>query len=72
MALNLCFVFWTWIKFYKDDRLFTIFTSRLPDRKRKNNQEILDKYGLNEYDAYMLLKRSGVRLPIDNLDGGYS
>lgn len=55
-------------KVYKDDRLFTIFTSRLPDRKRKNIQAILDKYGLEEYDDYLLLKRSGARLPIDNLE----
>lgn len=53
---------------YKDDRLFTIFSSRLPDKKRKNIQLILDKYGLKEYDDYMLLKRSGARLPIDNLE----
>jgi HIRAN domain. len=29
---------------------------------------ILDKYGLTEYDDYMLLKRSGARLPIDSLE----
>lgn len=55
-------------KVYKDDRLFAIFTSRLPDRKRKDIQNILDKYGLEEYDDYMLLKRSGARLPIDSLE----
>ncbi len=55
-------------KVYKDNRLFTIFTSRLPDKKRKNIQEILKKYDLDEYDDYMLLKRSGARLPIDNLE----
>ena len=55
-------------KVYRDNRLFAIFASRLPDRKRKNIQVILDKYGLEEYDDYMLLKRSGARLPIDNLE----
>ena len=55
-------------KVYKDDKLFSIFTSRLPDKKRKNIQEILNKYGLKEYDEYMLLKRSGARLPIDSLE----
>ncbi len=55
-------------KVYKDDRLFTVFTSRLPDKKRKNIQVILDKYGLDKYDDYMLLKRSGARLPIDSLE----
>ena len=55
-------------KVYKDNKLFPIFASRLPDRKRKNIQNILEKYGLKEYDEYMLLKRSGARLPIDNLE----
>jgi hypothetical protein len=54
-------------KVYKNDRLFAIFTSRLPDRKRKNIQEILDKYGLKEYNDYMLLKRSGARPALSKL-----
>ena len=28
----------------------------------------MQKYGLEEYDEYMLLKRSGARLPIDSLE----
>ncbi|MEE0712985.1 MAG: HIRAN domain-containing protein [Blautia sp.] len=55
-------------KVYKDNKLFSIFASRLPDRKRKNIHAILEKYGLEEYDDYTLLKRSGARLPIDNLE----
>ncbi len=55
-------------KVYKSERLFSIFTSRLPDKKRKDIQSILKKYGLDEYDEYMLLKRSGARLPIDSLE----
>ncbi len=55
-------------KVYKDDKLFAVFKSRLPDKKRKNIQAILNKYDLKEYDDYMLLKRSGARLPIDNLE----
>lgn len=55
-------------KVYKDNKLFPIFSSRLPDRKRKDIRSILDKYGLEEYDDYMLLKRSGARLPIDQLE----
>ena len=43
----------------------TDYLQSLPDRKRKN---ILDKYGLDHYDEYMLLKRSGARLPIDNIE----
>ncbi|MEF9953671.1 MAG: HIRAN domain-containing protein [Clostridium sp.] len=53
---------------YTSEKLFSIFTSRLPDRKRKNIHEILKKYGLTEFDEYMLLKRSGARLPIDSLE----
>ncbi len=52
---------------YVDEKLFPVFASRLPDRKRKDIEKILKKYGLTEYDEYMLLKRSGARLPIDNL-----
>ncbi len=55
-------------KTYQSDILFPVFSSRLPDKKRQNIKDILDKYNLSEYDAYKLLKRSGARLPIDNLE----
>ncbi|MFZ3132034.1 MAG: HIRAN domain-containing protein [Desulfosporosinus sp.] len=55
-------------KLYKSDKLFPVFASRLPDPKRKGIEVILEKYGLEEYDAYKLLKRSGARLPIDNIE----
>lgn len=54
-------------KIYKSDELFPVFSARLPDRKRKDIEMILKKYGLKEYDSYELLKMSGARLPIDNL-----
>jgi len=54
-------------KTYCSDKLFSTFSSRLPDRKRKDIDQILKKYGLEEYDPYQLLKASGARLPIDNL-----
>lgn len=53
---------------YKSDTLFSTFSSRLPDKKRRDIESILSKYGLKEYDDYELLKRSGARLPIDNLE----
>lgn len=53
---------------YKNDVLFPVFASRLPDKKRKDIATILYKYGMNEYEPYTLLKRSGARLPIDNLE----
>ena len=52
---------------YKSETLFPVFASRLPDRKRKDIKKILEKYGLEEYDPYQLLKKSGAKLPIDNL-----
>lgn len=55
-------------KVYTDTKLFAVFASRLPDRKRRDIQNILNKYGLEEFDEYMLLKRSGARLPIDSLE----
>lgn len=54
-------------KVYTCKELFPAFSSRLPDRKRKDIGRILEKYGLKEYDSYQLLKRSGARLPIDYL-----
>ncbi|MDY5103575.1 MAG: HIRAN domain-containing protein [Agathobacter sp.] len=54
-------------KTYYSDKLFPAFASRLPDCKRKDIDAILQKYGLQEYDAYQLLKASGARLPIDHL-----
>ncbi len=53
---------------YKSDNLFPVFSSRLPDKKRRGIEKILEKYNLESYDEYMLLKRSGARLPIDNLE----
>ena len=52
---------------YKSEDLFPVFASRLPDRKRKDIDKILEKYGLEKYDSYQLLKKSGAKLPIDNL-----
>ncbi|EYE87162.1 hiran domain family [Fervidicella metallireducens AeB] len=55
-------------KVYRSDKMFPTFASRLPDKKRRGIEKILSKYGLQEYDEYKLLKRSGARLPIDNLE----
>ncbi|MFA6807556.1 MAG: HIRAN domain-containing protein [Eubacteriales bacterium] len=55
-------------KVYENENLFSVFVSRLPDPKRKGIETILNKYGLTEYNSYELLKRSGARLPIDNLE----
>ena len=57
-----------WDKIYTSDTLFSAFSSRLPDKKRKDIPQILSKYGLEEYDAYLLLKKGGAKLPIDTLE----
>lgn len=53
---------------YYSDVLFPAFSSRLPDERRRGIERILKRYGLEKYDAYELLKRSGAKLPIDNLE----
>ncbi len=55
-------------KKYVSEELFPVFASRLPDRKRRNIEDILKKYGLDSYDGYELLKQSGGRLPIDTYE----
>jgi len=53
---------------YMSSILFPAFSSRLPDRKRRDIKMILSKYGLEQYDEYNLLKKSGARLPIDTIE----
>lgn len=53
---------------YKNDEIFPAFSSRLPDKRRKDIKEVLDKYNLKKYDEFELLKKSGARLPIDTLE----
>lgn len=55
-------------KVYESSVLFPVFSSRLPDPKRRDIDKILTKYGLNSYDAYELLKKNGGRLPIDTYE----
>lgn len=55
-------------KRYESNRLFATFSGRIPDKRRKNINEILYKYDMEYYDEYELLKRSGGKLPIDNLE----
>ncbi len=56
------------VKEYHSKELFPFFSSRLPDKKRRNIKEILKRYNLEEYDGYELLKKSGGRLPIDTYE----
>lgn len=42
--------------------------SRVPDPKRRDINSILQKYGLDSFDGYELLRRSTGRLPIDTYE----
>ncbi len=53
---------------YKSYDIFPAFSSRLPDKRRKDVKEILEKYKLETYDAFELLKKSGGKLPTDSLE----
>lgn len=48
-------------------RIVSCFFKQTSGQKRKDIKKILEKYKLEEYDSYELLKRSGAKLPIDNL-----
>ena len=53
---------------YESYDIFPAFSSRLPDKRRKDVKEILEKYKLEVYDAFELLKKSGGKLPTDSLE----
>ena len=55
-------------KVYKSDTLFAAFSGRLPDPKRRDIQKVLQKYDLQEYDGFELLRKSTGRLPIDTYE----
>lgn len=53
---------------YESYDIFPAFSSRLPDKRRRDVKEILAKYKLLKYDAFELLKKSGGKLPTDSLE----
>lgn len=55
-------------KCYENNEVFPVFSSRLPDKRRKDIATILAKYELKNYDAFELLRRSGGKLPTDSLE----
>lgn len=55
-------------KTYENIDLFPAFSSRLPDRRRKDISVILSRYGLETFDAFELLRKSGGKLPTDTLE----
>ena len=55
-------------KVYRSPRLFPTFSRRLPHPKRPDIQKILQRYGLETYDGFNLLRNCGTRIPTDNLE----
>ena len=55
-------------KVYTSKVVFPIFASRLPDSRRRDINTILSEYGLEKYDEYELLRKTGARLPIDSYE----
>lgn len=55
-------------KKYSSEVMFPVFSSRLPDRKRRDIKKILQKYDLKEFNEFELLRKSGARLPIDTYE----
>ncbi|MEI3336536.1 MAG: HipA N-terminal domain-containing protein [Clostridium sp.] len=53
---------------YESNVIFPAFSSRLPDKRRKDMDEILKTYGMDKYDTFELLRKSGGKLPIDNFE----
>lgn len=53
---------------YDNPKLFATFATRLPEPNRPEIKAILETYGMAEYDAFELLKRSGAKLPTDNYE----
>ena len=55
-------------KTYESARLFPCFSSRLPDRNRRDLADILSKYEMCEFDAFLLLKKGAGRTPTDHYE----
>lgn len=55
-------------KIYTSDRLFSCFLNRLPNKRRKDINVILQHYNLEEYDEWKLLIKTKGNLPIDKLE----
>ncbi|MBQ8781236.1 MAG: HipA N-terminal domain-containing protein [Oscillospiraceae bacterium] len=53
---------------YSSHKMFSVFSSRLPDAKQIGIEKILKKYNLTSYDEFELLARSGGRVPRDTLE----
>lgn len=53
---------------YKSEKLFSIFTSRIPPKNRHDIDDILNKFELSEYDEIELLKRTNGKCYTDDIE----
>lgn len=53
---------------YDNPKLFDCFGARLPEPTRPEIKEILNTYGMKEYNDFELLKRSGAKLHTDHYE----
>ena len=53
---------------YKSNSLFLFFVNRLYDKSRPDLPQILDSYGLNDYDEWELLKATKAKLVTDSYE----
>ena len=55
-------------KKYTNEKMFPVFSSRIPSENRVDIDEILKKYNMEKYDEFELLKRTGAKTPLDTLE----
>ena len=53
---------------YKSDSLFLFFANRLFDRARPDLPQLLNKYGLDDYNEWELLKATKAKLMTDGYE----
>jgi len=53
---------------YFREELFCIFSKRIPQYGKRDVSSVLKEYGLEEYDAFELLKKSGGKSSEDSLE----
>ncbi|MGH4138412.1 HipA N-terminal domain-containing protein [Clostridium sp.] len=53
---------------YFREELFSSFSKRLPWHDKRDVSSVLKEYGLEEYDAFELLKKTGGKCPGDSFE----
>jgi len=55
-------------RIYKSDNLFLFFANRLFDKARPDLPQLLNQYGLNDYNEWELLKATKAKLMTDGYE----